>query len=132
MFLTPDSICPGETIAYGLNNSDNSPIIFGVGDPYQVQYYDNGSWGDIFSGGGTMGGWLLHPGDKNEWKWKFGDNTGRFDLYQDYNITEPMTPFIVVPGQYRIRFRGTNTKTGELFTVVKEFTIHECRLGIPI
>jgi hypothetical protein len=127
MFLTPDSICPGDTLTYGLNNSGNALIFFGVGDPYRVQYDVNGLWGDIFSGGGTQGSWLLFPGNIKEWKWKFEGNYGRFNLHQYYNTTDSTADFFVVPGQYRIIFGGTNTETGELFTVVKEFTIRDCR-----
>jgi hypothetical protein len=127
MFKDAESICIGQTLTFGLVNEGNSTIVFGGGDPYWVQIYDNGTWGSLFGGGGTQGFWELHPGDEIERKWNF--STG-YRMYEWYNQSGPTQVFTVKPGLYRIEFLGKNEGTNEPFTVATEFTIRECRSGI--
>lgn len=128
MFKDAESICIGQTLTFGLVNEGNSSIFFGVENPYWIQVYDNGIWGNIFMGGGFQGSWHLPPGSEIKKGWGF---TGG-GLYESYNKSDPNREFTVRPGLYRILFFGRNEETNEPITLATEFTIHECRSGIPI
>ena len=50
----------GDKVNISLVNDGNSAIIFSEGDPFKIQIFNNGTWLDIFLGGGTQGFWSLH------------------------------------------------------------------------
>jgi hypothetical protein len=123
MFRNPDSICDGQTLTYGLINEGNSTIVFGCGDPYWIQVYDNGTWENIFNGGGFQAYCNLYPGNEIKRGWNF--STGN-SLYEWYNKSGPLQEFTVRPGLYRIMFLGRDANTNENLTVATEFTIRQC------
>jgi hypothetical protein len=131
IFKDAESICIGQALTYGLINEGNSTILFAMGDPYRIQINNNGTWGSIFGGGGTQGSWELHPGSEIKRGWGFS-NDNENGLNEWYNQSDPTREFTVRPGLYRIEFGGRNEETNEPFNVATEFTIRECRSGIPI
>jgi hypothetical protein len=125
MFRNPDSICIGQSLTFGLTNNGNNTIRFGVENPYWIQFYDNGTWGNIFNGGGFQAGWALLPGMEIKRGWDFTNNSDN-GLNEWYNKSEPTRDFYIRSGLYRIMFLGRDANTNEKFTVGKEFTIREC------
>jgi hypothetical protein len=125
MFRNPDSICIGQSLTFGLTNNGNNTIRFGVENPYWIQFYDNGTWGNIFNGGGFQAGWELPPGMEIKRGWDFTNNRDN-GLNEWYNKSEPTRDFYIRPGSYRIIFLGKNVNTNENFTIAREFTIHQC------
>jgi len=123
MFKDAESICIGQTLTFGLINEGNSSFIFGSGYPFWVQINNNGTWENIFNGGGSQGFWHLPPGTEIKREWNF--STG-YLMNEWYNQSDPTREFSVRPGLYRIEFGGTNEKTNEPFTIATEFTIIEC------
>jgi hypothetical protein len=126
MFMDAELVCIGQTLTFGLVNEGNSTISFDRENPYWIQFNNHGIWGNIFNGGGFQSGWQLHPGDEIKRDWAFTNYEGN-GLNEWYNQTDPTRVFTVRPGFYRIMFFGTMKETNESLTVVKEFTIHECR-----
>jgi hypothetical protein len=122
-FKDSNSICIGQTLTYGLINEGNSTIVFGCGDPYWIQVYDNGTWENIFNGGGFQAYCNLYPGNEIKRGWNFSTGTS---LYEWHNKSGPLQEFTVRPGSYRIMFLGRDANTNENFTVATEFTIHQC------
>ncbi len=129
IFKSAESICNGDVLTFGLINEGNSTIIFGGGDPFWIQFDYNGTWGDIFDGGGTQGFWRLTPGNKTGRKWKFSDDGGWATLYEFYNKSGPLQEFTIRPGLYRIIFLGRDYETNEHFNISTEFTIKDCQSG---
>ena len=125
MFRNPDSICIGQSLSFGLRNEGNSTIIFGAGNPYWIQFFNNGTWDNIFLGGGTQAFWELHPANEIKRGWGFTNNEGN-GLYEFYNKSGPLQQFTVRPGLYRIIFLGKDENSNESFTVATEFTIRQC------
>jgi hypothetical protein len=116
IFKDADSICVGQDLNFGLINEGNSTIEFGMGKPIGIQYFMNGSWGDLYWGGGTQAFWYLNPGDKKEW------STSDFELVTMYST--PVDYFKVRPGLYRIVSLGKDS--GKPFAVATEFTVKDC------
>ena len=116
IFKDADSICVGQDLNFGLINEGNSTILFGMGNPYKIQIFQNESWGDLYPGGGTMAFWYLNPGEKYERNLYFGD------LMTFYS--NPVDYFTIIPGLYRIIFLGRDS--GEPFAIATEFTVKDC------
>jgi hypothetical protein len=128
MFKNTESICIGQTLTFGLINEGNSTMEFAAEDPYLIQIDNNGTWGNIFYGGGFQGFWRLYPEDKIERNAGFATGNGLYEYYNESSSDE----FTVRPGLYRIVFGGENEETKEPFTVATEFNITECQAGIPV
>ena len=118
IFKDADSICVGQDINFGLINEGNSTIEFYTGNPFGIQYFINGSWGDLYWGGGTMAFWYLNPGDKKDWR------TSDVELLTMYS--NPVDYFKVRPGLYRITIAGRNMQTNEIVTLKTEYIIKDC------
>jgi hypothetical protein len=118
IFKDADSICVGQDLNFGLINEGNSTIEFYTGNPFGIQYFINGSWGDLYWGGGTMAFWYLNPGDKKEW------STSDVELLTMYS--NPVDYFKVRPGLYRITIAGRNMQTDEIFTLKMEYIVNDC------
>jgi hypothetical protein len=127
IFKNAESICVGESLSFGLINEGHSTIYFGVGDPYWIQFYNNGTWGEIFLGGGTQASWELTPGKKIDRQFEFVPGNWLGEYYNGTGWKE----FTVRPGMYRIIFQGENNVTKEPFRLATEFTIKDCQSGIP-
>ena len=123
IFKDADSICVGQDINFGLINEGNSTIEFYTGNPFGIQYFINGSWGDLYWGGGTMAFWYLNPGDIKEWR------TSDVELLTMYS--NPVDYFKVRPGLYRITIAGRNMQTNEIVTLKTEYIIKDCEQKEP-
>jgi len=117
IFKDTDSICVGQDLNFGLINEGNSTIGFGVGNPYKIQLFVNGTWGNLYNGGGTMGYWYLNPGDRYERDLFFTP----LETYYDFsNVQE----FTVRPGLYRVIFVWGDLDNPT--SVATEFTVKDC------
>jgi hypothetical protein len=123
IFKDADSICVGQDLNFGLINEGNSTIEFYTGNPFGIQYFINGSWGDLYWGGGTMAFWYLNPGDIKEWR------TSDVELLTMYST--PVDYFKVRPGLYRITIAGRNMQTNEIVTLKTEYIIKDCEQKEP-
>jgi hypothetical protein len=119
IFSSADSVCIGDELYFGLVNEGNSTIEFSVGNPLTIQILINGTWGNLYNGGGTQAFWNLKPGKKRIWHFPFDDFYSYFDEFNVYK-------FPVRPGLYRIQFFGKVLKTNEPFAVATEITMKDC------